>query len=167
MSVTLLRDHSPPNDMARHVTALNGVGVGEMPRRWTDGVRCQGTPTGSAPPSNSVFHIPRILDFSYAQIWGVLKTVPRDPPFSAPDGHRALKSVGNRGQSVRRDGRRGGAFMCDTVPRVAPPRAVFPAPVFVQRAPPPHACRRSTPRVAHPRIAPLPRGRRQTATKMR
>ena len=47
------------------------------------------------------------------------------------------QKCGKDGQAVRRDGRRGGAFVCDTVPRVAPPCAVFPALVFVRRAPPP------------------------------
>jgi len=94
-------------------------------------------------------------------VWAIYGGVGRkryspDRSVSIVAGHRALKNVGKRGQSIRRDSRRGGAFVCDTVPCVARPRAVFPALVFVRRAPQPRTRRRFPLRVVPPCVAPLP-----------
>ena len=78
--------------------------------------------------------------------------------YRPPKIRKALKSVGRTGQSVRRDGRHGGAFVCVTVPRVAPPRAVVPALVSVRIAPPPRPRRRPSPRRPPVRRPPPPLG---------
>jgi hypothetical protein len=42
MSVTLLRNHSPPNDASPNFTARNGVGVGEDAAKLDGWFRCHG-----------------------------------------------------------------------------------------------------------------------------